>query len=93
MSFLKSLFGFGSSSREAPAAEAVDYKGFVIRPAPYLADGQYQTAGTIEKEIGGTLKQHRFVRADRHPTLEAATAFSLDKARQIVDLQGERIFG
>lgn len=93
MSLLRSLFGFGAKDREPPVAEAIDYKGFVIRPAPYLADGQYQTAGTIEKEIGGALKQHRFVRADRHPTLEAATAFSLDKARQIIDLQGDRIFG
>jgi hypothetical protein len=92
MSFWKSLLGGnGPRAAETPAAP-VEYKGFVIRAAPYLDGDQYQTAGTIEKEIGGARKEHRFVRADRHASREAAVSFSLDKARQIVDLQGERIF-
>jgi hypothetical protein len=92
MSFLKSLFGGKSAAKSEPAVEPVAYNGFTIRAAPYASEGQYQTAGTIEKEIDGVLKQHRFVRADRHASLESAVSFTVDKARQIVDLQGERIF-
>lgn len=96
MSFLKKLFGAGGgSAREAaPASEPVEYRGFVIRAAPYRNDaGQYQTAGTIEKTIDGVVKEHRFVRADSHASHEDAVAFSITKARQIVDLQGDRLFG
>ena len=93
MSFWKTLFGGDA----APAAaekpgQPVEYKGFVISPAPYKEEGQYQTAGTIAKDVDGVRKEHRFVRADRHASFEAAVAFTLDKARQIVDLQGERMF-
>jgi len=96
MSFLKTLFGFGArSSAEGeaqPAGEPVEYNGFTIRAAPYLSEGQYQTAGIIEKEIGGLRKEHRFIRADRHASLDDAVAFTLQKARQIVDQVGERMF-
>jgi hypothetical protein len=94
MSFWKSLFGGGSSASESegkPGAP-VEYNGFTIRPAPYKAEGQYQTAGIITKEIGGIAKEHRFIRADRHASYDDAVEFSLAKARQIVDQQGERMF-
>jgi hypothetical protein len=94
MSFWKSLFGGSSESAgEGTPSEPVDYNGFTIRAAPYKAEGQYQTAGVITKEVGGTLKEHKFIRADRHASYEDAVAFSLGKARQIVDQQGERMFG
>ena len=51
MSFLKALFGFGSKENKEPAAPTEEYLGFVIQPTPYEADGQYQTAGSIVKEI------------------------------------------
>jgi len=92
MSFWKSLFGGGAAKTEK-AAEPVEYNGFTIRPAPYQAEGQYQTAGTIEKEVGGLLKEHKFIRADRHASYDDAVEFSVSKARQIIDQQGERIFG
>jgi hypothetical protein len=75
-----------------PAEAAVDYKGYRIRAAPYRTDGHYQTAGIIEKDEPEGVKQHRFVRADTHPTREAAVAFTIAKAKQIIDLQGDRIF-
>jgi hypothetical protein len=90
MSFWKSLFGGTSVGRKEP--EPVEYNGYLIRPAPFEAEGQYQTAGTIEKEIAGALKQHRFIRADRHPSQEAAVEFTIIKARQIVDQVGDRMF-
>jgi hypothetical protein len=67
MSFWSALFG----RRAAPAkvADPVEYKGFIIRAAPYKNNGHYQTAGTIERDIGG-----------------------VNKARQIIDLQGDKIF-
>jgi hypothetical protein len=92
MSFWKSLFG-GSSDNAEKASAPVEYNGFTIRAAPYKAEGQYQTAGTITKEVGGVPKEHKFIRADRHASYDDAVEFSLGKARQIVDQQGERMFG
>jgi hypothetical protein len=85
--------GDKSGSAAAKAADPVEYKGFVIRAAPYKNDGgQYQTAGTIEREVGGVRQEHRFIRADAYASYDDALAFTLNKARQIIDLQGERIF-
>jgi hypothetical protein len=93
MSFWKSLFGGGGKSEtEGKPGAPVEYNGFVIRAAPYKAEGQYQTAGTVEKEVNGVRKEHKFIRADRHASYEDAVEFSLSKARQIVDQQGERVF-
>ncbi len=93
MSFLKKLFGLGGGGESAPPpAQTVEYQGYRITPAPYQADGQYQTAGIIAKEIDGELKEHRFIRADRHPSYDVAVDFAVSKARQIIDEQGERIF-
>ena len=96
MSFLKKLFGWGSSGegeQEAGApAKSVEYNGFKIHAAPYKSEGQYQTAGMIEKQIEGVLQTHRFVRADRVSAFDEAVEFALGKGRQIIDEQGERIF-
>jgi hypothetical protein len=92
MSFWKSLFGGGASESEAKASAPVEYNGFMIQAAPYKAEGQYQTAGVIEKEIGGEVKEHRFVRAETHSSHEEAIAYSIVKAKQIIDEQGDRIF-
>ena len=94
MSFWKSLFGGGSSSEsEGKASAPVEYNGFTIRAAPYKSEGQYQTAGVITKDVGGVTKEHKFIRADRHASYDDAVEFSLSKVRQIVDQQGERMFG
>jgi hypothetical protein len=94
MSFWKKLFGAGLEPRGTPVEEGapVEYKGFTIRPAPYPEAGQYQVAGTITKSVGGVVKEHRFVRADRYPSLDVATEFAASKARQIIDEQGEKLF-
>jgi hypothetical protein len=92
MSFWKSLFGGGAAESEGKANESVEYNGFTIRAAPYKSEGQYQTAGTITKEVGGVAKEHRFIRADRHASYDDAVEFSIGKARQIVDQQGDRMF-
>src|SRR5690349_1022721 len=74
------LAGAGSAGeREEPAAEAVEYKGFRIRPAPYSAKGGFQTAGVIEKDFESGMKEHRFVRAETHPSKDDAATFALTK--------------
>jgi hypothetical protein len=90
MSFWSALFG--SRTAPAKAADPVEYKGFTIRAAPYKNNGNYQTAGTIEREIGGVRKEHRFIRADAYAAYDDAVTFTVNKARQIIDLQGDKIF-
>ncbi|MBZ6077850.1 HlyU family transcriptional regulator [Microvirga puerhi] len=80
------------SGPEEVAGEAVEYKGYRIRPAPYSSKGQFQTAGTIEKDFPDGMKEHRFVRAETHASRDDAVTFSVTKARQIIDEQGDRIF-
>ena len=92
MSFWSTLFGRNPAAETVKAAEPVEYKGFIIRAAPYKNSGAYQTAGSIARDVDGVRKEHRFVRADTYASYEDAVSFTLNKARQIVDLQGERMF-
>jgi hypothetical protein len=85
------LFGSGGTAEETPG-EAVEYKGFRIRPAPYAAEGQFQTAGVIEKDFDDGTKEYRFVRAEKHASKDAAASFSVTKGQQIIDERGDRIF-
>jgi hypothetical protein len=91
MSFWSALFG-GGGAKAVKVSDPVEYKGYVIVAAPYKNNGHYQTAGTIAREIGGVRKEHRFIRADAYATYDDAVTFTVNKARQIVDLQGERMF-
>jgi hypothetical protein len=95
MSFLKSLFGGGKSGSAAPAGpvRSEDHEGYRIEAAPIREGDQFLIAGTISKEIGGERREHRFIRADRAPSLEAATEMTLRKAKQIIEQSGERMFG
>ena len=95
MSFLSKLFGRKAEDAPAPAAQAtgeLDYKGFVVRAVPFKQNGQYQTAGTIEKTVDGATKTYRFVRADRSTMVEEVTELALAKGRMIIDEQGEGLF-
>ncbi len=96
MSFLKKLFGLGEPAGEPAAAKPakqIEHKGFTIAATPYKNDGQYQTCGVVSKEIDGVVKEHRFIRADRFAGLEDAVDVAIKKGQQIVDEQGEKIFG
>lgn len=94
MSFLKRLFGGGASetSGAEQVSDPVEHKGFSIRATPFSEAGQFQTCGVITKEIGGEVKEHRFVRADRFAAKDDAVEQALRKGRQIIDEQGERVF-
>ncbi|MEZ5856171.1 MAG: HlyU family transcriptional regulator [Hyphomicrobiaceae bacterium] len=95
MSFWKKLFGQGQAAADnrTTVHRETEHKGFRIAAMPYAEAGQFQVAGVISKEIDGTLREHRFVRADRFATLNEATDFSVVKAQQIIDQQGEQLFG
>src|SRR6266852_4261121 len=82
----------GQGAGEGPAEPPTEYKGYRIRPAPYRTNGLYQTAGIIEKDAPDGVKTHRFVRADTHHGRDDAIAFAISKAKQIIDMQGDRIF-
>jgi hypothetical protein len=91
---LKAALGLGGGGAAAAevAADAVEYKGYRIKPAPYRANNQFQTAGVIEKDFPDGVKQHRFIRAETHPSADDAVAFAVTKGKQIIDQQGDRIF-
>ena len=92
---LKSLLGLGAgSSAAAPAddrhGEVVEHEGYHIQAMPYPAKGGFQTAGVIvDPETG---REHRFVRAETHPTKDEAAAFAVAKAKQIIRERGKRLF-
>ena len=94
MSFLKTLFGFGTklAGSDGGVARQTEHNGYVIAAAPYREQGQFQVAGVISKDIDGSRREHKFVRADRFATLEEAADFTILKGRQIIDQQGDRIF-
>ena len=89
---LGSLLGAKDGGAAGSAGPAVEYKGCRIIPAPYKDEGQFRVAGTIEKDTDGGVKRHEFVRADTYASWDDAVAFTTAKAKQIIDLQGDRIF-
>lgn len=97
MSFFKKLLGLGdkpsgaSGSWEKPA-EAEEHEGFRIVAHPVKEGGQYRLAGTISKEVGGEVKEHKLIRADLFTSLDEANSFTVIKAKQVIKEQGERMF-
>ena len=96
MSFLSRLFGGKSDTPAVPAEDKttgrLEHNGYVIRAVPFKSNGQFQTAGIIEREIDGVLKSYRFVRADRSGMVDEITELALHKGKLIVDEQGDAIF-
>ncbi len=83
-----SLAAGGGGERGKPQ----EYNGFLIQAAPRQDGSHWLTAGFISKKIGDEQKEHQFIRADTHTSREDAEAFSLTKARLIIDEQGEKLF-
>ncbi|WP_136645999.1 HlyU family transcriptional regulator [Tabrizicola sp. YIM 78059] len=90
MSLLSRLFG-RKSADPAPESrtEGEDYKGYRIVPRPIREGGQFRVAARIEKDGRG----HDLIRADTMASAEQAAALSVAKARQMIDEQGDRLFG
>ena len=96
MSFLKRLFGgdrVSNPGEDETVGEPVTHNGFTIRSTPFAEEGQFQTCGVITKEVDGQMKEHRFIRADRFPSRDDAAAHAVRKGIQLVDEQGEGMFG
>jgi hypothetical protein len=91
MDALRNLFRSGEAAGEA-AAKAVEYQGYRITPAPQRQGSGWNTAGVIAKTFDDGVKEHRFIRVDTHASKDDAIAFSITKAQQIIDEQGDRIF-
>jgi hypothetical protein len=91
MDALRNLFRSGGGTGEA-TAQAVEYHGYRITPAPQRQGSGWNTAGVITKAFDDGVKEHRFIRVDTHTSKDDAVAFSITKAQQIIDEQGDRIF-
>jgi hypothetical protein len=92
MSLFSKLFGGG---REESAAEAkpVAHAGFRIFVEPISESGGYRVAARIEKTVGDEVLIHQMIRADTINDLDEARRTTLFKAKQLIDQQGDGIFG
>jgi hypothetical protein len=86
MSLFSKLFGGGAS---APEPTPEDYKGYSITATPHKEGARWRIGARIEKD-GRT---HDLIRADVLEDREAADAASIGKAKQMIDEQGDRLFG
>lgn len=88
MSIFSKLFGGG----QKPEPKPVVYKGFDIFADLISEGGKYRLSARIEKTVDGDRKSVAVIRADVFDSLEQAENFSIAKAKQVVDEQGDRIF-
>ena len=88
MSFLSKLFGSGAKKEPEPEI----HNDFRIFADPVSEPGGYRIAARIEKDIDGEVKIHNLIRADTVSSLDEATQLSINKAKQLIDQQGEQIF-
>ena len=84
MSLFSKLFG----KSQPPAPASTEYKGYTVTPQPMADGGQFRLSALIEKDG----KTHHLIRADTLATVEAANVAAIEKAKQVIDQQGERIF-
>lgn len=89
MSFLKKFFGGGGGD---PTAKAETYKDFTIFSEPIKDGATWRIAARIEKEVDGDVKVHQMVRADTLQSFDEAVEASTNKAKALIDQQGETIF-
>jgi len=92
MSILSRLFGDGRT-QETPEPKTEEYKGFRITPTPAQVEGGYRLGARIEKMVDGKVEAQDLLRADVIGDLDTAEAASLRKARQVIDEQGDSLFG
>lgn len=90
MSLLSRLFRGGQSAKSS--VEPTLHEGFRILPEPKPEQGQFRIAAVIEKEIGGETRRHHLIRADLLRDLTEAQEASVNKAKQMIDQMGDRLF-
>lgn len=84
MSLLSKLFG----KSQPKVTEGIAYKDYTITPQPMPAEGAFRLSAIIEKDG----KTHHLIRADTLASEEAANEAAIEKAKQVIDQQGDRIF-
>jgi hypothetical protein len=84
---------FGGKPPEEPASASEEHRGFRITPRPVREGGHYRIAARIEKEVAGVPRVHDLVRSDTVASPDEARVLSLAKARQMIDEQGDGLFG
>jgi hypothetical protein len=90
--FLKNLTGSDSSGESAfNRADAVEYKGFQIAPAPMKDANGWRVAAVIYKDIDGERCTHHLIRADVFADRDFARELSIRKAKMVIDDRGEKI--
>lgn len=87
MSLFSRLFGGGSKSD----AEPETHNGFSIYPE-IGAGGNFRIRARIEKEIDGVRKSYTMMRVDQFQEADIALQLTLQKARQVIDEQGDTLF-
>ncbi len=91
MSLLSRLFGGKRESAE-PESAVIDYEGFRVIPEPMKEGSVWRLCARIEKEIDGETKSHRVIRADTLQGRDQAVEVSINKAKQMIDEQGDALF-
>ena len=91
MSILKRLFG--KAAAPTPEVKAEHHAGFAIFPEPIRDGDKWRIAARIVNVVDGTERTHRLIRADTLDSEEAAIAATLEKARHVIDEQGDGLFG
>lgn len=96
--FFKRLFGGGDgedgAADAAPASGAPDeeYKGIEVRAEPIKEGGQWRIAGSLTRTRDGETLSRRFLRADLMDSRDQAVSASIEKARLIIDQNGEMLW-
>ncbi len=91
-SLLSAFSGKDKPAQAAKGAEPVPYNDCLIYPAPLPEGGQYRLAGRIEKEVNGETLVRHIIRADMFSSMDDAVTFTVRKAEQIIDQNGQSLF-
>lgn len=92
MSLFSKLFG-GGAGGAGKDPEPVVHEGFRIFPTPIPEGSRFRLSARIEKKVGGETKSHTVIRADVLDDRETAERVAIDKAKQVIEEQGDRLFG
>lgn len=91
--FFKRLFGSAANENEPQGNDPDEvYKEVELFARPVGEGGQWRVAGMLRKQIDGEAVERNFVRADLLPDKETARSMTLDKARMIIDQNGDSLW-
>lgn len=91
MSLWKKLFG-GSAGQVPETAEEVEHEGYTIAATPIPEGSQFRLAATITREVDGSVRVHRLIRADLFGSAQDASDAAVRKAKLVIREQGSAMF-